>query len=293
MVTAPDRAAFKRCRRQWDLGARLRRNLEPIESAIPASAPAQARRRQVREALAVHYFPGMWAWDRAIVQPLVLKAAGPEAPFVERYLHWAVDVDDFEPLRVETDFDARIPDPRGGDLATAGGWAVHHQGRADALVIDEDRVRWLLVHRFGPWTDVDLLRLDETAVTSAWAWEQTFLDTKVGGVLFNEITDDGRFRRSVVPLARATIESAGRQLGTEALEMLDPGLSVYPNPDPGHCGACPFLDPCTAMFEGQDAEVILARSFRPRPADEVQEGRLGGATWSMGRGAAPPTFGRR
>ena len=109
----------------------------------------------------MHYFPGMWAWDRTIVRPLVLQAAGEAADYVERYVDWAAGVDEFEPVRVELDFDARIPDPGGdGDLAAPDGRAVHYQGRANALVVDDDRAHWLLVHRFGPWTDPDVLRLD-------------------------------------------------------------------------------------------------------------------------------------
>jgi hypothetical protein len=50
--TAADRAAFKRCRRQWDFGARERQNLEPV--AVPAGPDLDLA---VRDALAVYYFP--------------------------------------------------------------------------------------------------------------------------------------------------------------------------------------------------------------------------------------------
>jgi hypothetical protein len=53
--TPADRGAFKRCRRQWDLGARERQNWEP---ARPAAVPDLDL--AVRDALAVYYFPGMW-----------------------------------------------------------------------------------------------------------------------------------------------------------------------------------------------------------------------------------------
>ncbi len=89
VVTAEDRATFKRCRRAWDLSARTRRGLELKESPVDD--------RAVMDALAVHYFPGMWAWDRTIVRPLVVKAAGADAAaLVERYVDWAVAIDDFE-----------------------------------------------------------------------------------------------------------------------------------------------------------------------------------------------------
>lgn len=241
----------------------------------------------------MHYFPGMWAWDRSIVRPLVLKAAGDAAPYVERYVDWAAGVDDFEPVRVEFDFDARIPDPGGdGDLAAPDGRAVHYQGRVNALVVDADRAHWLLVHRFGPWTEPDLLRLDQTAVTAAWAWEATFLDARVHGVLYNELTVDGRFRRTRLRLARGAITEAGAQLAKEAAAMLDEGLALYPTPGPG-CPSCPFVAPCLAMQDGNDVEAMLARDFRPRPFEELEEGRLGGATWGMGRGAMPGFRGQR
>ncbi len=169
----------------------MRRDLEPVDAGPGATDGS------VREALAVHYFPGMWSWDRSIVRPLVLKAAGAAAPFVERYVDWAERVDDFEPLRVEFDYDARVPDPDGnGDLAAPDGRAVHYVGRANALVVDHDRAHWLLIHRLGPWTPPEVLQLDEEAVTTAWAWEHTFLDAKIQGVLYNELTPDARFRRT-------------------------------------------------------------------------------------------------
>ncbi|MDQ6698230.1 MAG: hypothetical protein M3Z46_12310 [Actinomycetota bacterium] len=284
VVTAEDRATFKRCRRAWDLSARTRRGLELNESPVDD--------RAVMDALAVHYFPGMWAWDRTIVRPLVVKAAGADAAaLVERYVDWAVAIDDFEPLRVESDFDAQVPDPRepGCDLATDRGDAVHYRGRIDALVIDPDGAKWLLVHRFGPWSDANGLRLDESTVAAAWAWEHEHLDTTIRGVLYNEITAEGRFRRSVRRLSRFEIDEAGAQLGWEAIDTLDPDLPVYPTPAE-HCASCPFVAPCIALTERGDADKTLSESYRRRPPDEPAEGRLGGSTWSMGRGAAPPKF---
>jgi hypothetical protein len=282
-ITASERAAFKRCRRAWDLGARARRGLQPVGFTEPAEHPA-------REALAVHYFPGMWGWDRTIVRPLVLQAAGEAAPFVERYVDWAEEVDDFEPLRVEFDFDARVPKPSGdGDLAAPDGRAVHYVGRVHALVVDDDRAHWLLVHRFGPWTEPEVLLLDEAAVTAAWAWEQTFLDTRVRGVLYNELALEGRFRRTRVRVSRNAIAHAGAQLAREVAEMLDPELAVYPTP--AHdCASCAFVAPCIEMQEGSDAEGLLTRDFCSRAPEVLEEGRLGGSTWGMGRGAMPARF---
>ena len=61
-------ATFRRCRRAWDFGARIRRNY----------VPATAHRvfdfdKAIHDALAVYYFPAMDDWDRAIVRPLAVK----------------------------------------------------------------------------------------------------------------------------------------------------------------------------------------------------------------------------
>ena len=69
LVTPADRASLRRCRRQWDFGARCRRNLEAAER--PAGPDLAAA---LREALAVYYFPGMWDWQRSITLPLVVEA---------------------------------------------------------------------------------------------------------------------------------------------------------------------------------------------------------------------------
>jgi hypothetical protein len=70
--------------------------------------------------------------------------------------------------------------------------------------------------------------------------------------------------------------------------MLGDALAVYPTPSPDPCGVCAFRAPCLALNEGGDAESILSDRFRRRPPEAPEEGRLGGATWSMNRGAAPP-----
>jgi hypothetical protein len=98
----------------------------------------------------------------------------------------------------------------------------------------------------------------------------------------------GMFRRTRIPRPPAALDHLGRRLAAEAGEMLDPGLVVYPNPAPEHCGSCDFRAPCLAMNEGADAEALLAAQFRLRPPETPEEGRLGAVTWSMNRGAAPP-----
>lgn len=303
-IDVADRAWFKRCRRAWDLGARARHNYEP-EGAPDRPTLASA----VGEALSVYYFPGMWAWRREIVQPLVHqaldRAAGPGLDtagahaLLDRYVAWATGQDRFTPVRVAADIEVNVPDPllSDRDLAAADGRPVRFATWVDALVLDDadDQPR-LLCHRVagGPFTDPELLALDEVALTTCWAWEQLTLDLRIGGILFNEVRLDGGgddFRRTVVPVTRAELVLAGRQLGREVLDMLDEGLSPYPNPTPEWCAECAFRVPCRAMREGRDPEPILRARYHPRADPPLEEGRLGGQTWSMSRGARPNRFG--
>jgi hypothetical protein len=100
------------------------------------------------------------------------------------------------------------------------------------------------------------------------------------------------FRRTWVRRAHTEIRQAGRQLAAEARAIFDPDVAVYPSPSETACRRCPFAAPCLALYEGRgaDAEAILESSYHSRPAEEAVEGRLGGVTWSVGRGAAPPRF---
>lgn len=350
VITASDRQAFKRCRRAWDLGSRLRQNWEPDTDDVEADLGGA-----VRAALAVWYFPGMWEWDRAIVRPLALEAyhreaaawpagdeelAGFGARLLGRYFDWAPSVDSFTPVRVETDFQVSIPDPGDPrrDLVAADGSAVHFGGRIELLVVDADDAYWLVHHRVGGgWADPDQLVLDEVGAAWCWAWERFFIGMEISGVIYNELRTDtdldqdtghrspsagaatavpvsghrrmdvrrGRppvagvtrvgndvFRRTTVSRGLVERERVRHNLGVEARDMTGAGLAVYPAPSWDVCSACAFRPPCIALNTGTDADEVLGAAYRQRPAPEEREGRLGGVTWSMGRGAAPPKFGR-
>jgi hypothetical protein len=102
------------------------------------------------------------------------------------------------------------------------------------------------------------------------------------------------FRRTWIRRSPTEIGQAGRQLASEAREVLDPAVAVFPSPSEQACGSCPFASPCLALYQGNEteAEAILTSSYRTRSTATV-EGRLGGVTWSTGRGAAPPRFSGR
>jgi hypothetical protein len=200
-ITPDDRARFKRCRRQWDFASPNRRDLEPIRHAEP-DLPTP-----VKDALALYYYPGTWDWSRQIVLPLVdkaflrsvtdsvgstdpaqLVAAGRE--LLDRYFAWAPTVDDFAPIRIDYDMDVLIPDPREPDrgLQTPDGQRVIYAARVDLLAVDSTDSYWVIRHQVVPdWQDVNLLILDQEAVATCWAWEQTYLGMEIAGTIHNEV----------------------------------------------------------------------------------------------------------
>ncbi len=200
-VTAQERAAFKRCRRQWDFGSAQRQNLEPVE---PASADLN---RAICDALAVYYYPGMWDWQSHIVLPLVRKAfmrtmeAVAPSPrreadielgtdLLEQYIAWAPSLDDFGPIKIETDVEALVPDVRQQDrgLLTGDGRRVLYTERIALLAVDAADEYWVVTHEVArEWRELDDLLLDEAAVAACWAWEQTYLGMSIAGTVHNEI----------------------------------------------------------------------------------------------------------
>ncbi len=106
-----------------------------------------------------------------------------------------------------------------------------------------------------------------------------------------QVTGGESFRRTRITRRRAELDACGFQVAAEALEMTGTDLSLYPNPTEEHCASCAFRQPCLALNCGLDPSAMLAAGYRDRGPEEVEEGRLGGVTWSMNRGARPPKFG--
>ena len=162
-------ATFRRCRRAWDLGARIRQNF----------VPAQPHRvfdfdKAIHDALAVYYFPAMDDWDRAIVRPLALKGflrsleedraryekTAPLTPEQEEeweealqrgeamltgYFAWAAPLDTFASIFSDQEYWAPIPDPAnpGSDLVNAAGREIRYLGRVDQLFSDVNDQYWI------------------------------------------------------------------------------------------------------------------------------------------------------
>ena len=91
------------------------------------------------------------------------------------------------------------------------------------------------------------------------------------------------FRRTWVRHSPAEIAAAGCRLGTDVAVMARDDSAIVPSPSDPNCGACAFREPCQAMIAGQDAGLILSSRYRERPPDILEEGRLGGGAWGMGR----------
>jgi hypothetical protein len=209
-VTAADRASFRRCRRQWDFGAGMRQDLEPVhQPAVPDLD------RAVRDALAVYYFPGMWDWDRGVRLPLVgqelaraltrqRQKAGHDADdqawqealdqgkaLLARYVDWAPRADPFAPVLVETDFEVNVLDPARSDaaLVSGGGEPIRYTGRIDLMAVDEHDAYWIVRHRVvgADWPPTEQLAADEESLAACWAWEQFYLGMVITGTIDNEL----------------------------------------------------------------------------------------------------------
>jgi hypothetical protein len=267
--TPADRGAFKRCRRQWDLGARERQSYEPARPAAAADLEAA-----VRDALAVYYFPGMWDWQRSVVLPLVVqglaRSAGRGPPageeelaaaeaLLRRYFEWAPAVDRFSPIQVEHPFEVNLPDPAGGDreLVLADGRPVRYQGRVDLLAGDEHDRYWVVAHRvvdrFAPAGD---LLLDEELVAACWALEQVYPGMRIAGTVHNELRVDpeppagtawSRLRRRLVHADRQ-VRRSGHQRGLPQHEASGGGRSL-PYARRG-ARARPAADPAAVDVQG-------------------------------------------
>jgi hypothetical protein len=196
---------------------------------------------------------------------------------------------------------------------------------ADGFWMVEHRVRP------GPFPEPDVLRLSERCLSWVFAWELFHPGMRIEGTVYNELRDDGSaaprapvrprrrggvaqnrggsaagpldpgesepmvvrnevFRRVVVPRSRVELRRFGERLAAQVREMAAPEVTVDPRPAVSRCARCEFRPPCTSMNLGEDPAGLLAAGYVQRGHDPTP-GRLGGGTWSTGRGARPPGFG--
>ncbi len=179
------------------------------------------------------------------------------------------------------------------------------------------------------WTDHVALQLDERTIAWCWAWPQFYLGMQIAGTIYNEIHIDAGevgvkapqpverpqarhrrlyarsgtvsgerlhvestdvFRRTRIRRGEAELAAAGADLASEVRTATSTALEVYPSPAPMVCARCSYRPPCLLLNQRADATAELSKSYRRRSPESVQEGRLGGVTWSMNRGAAPPRW---
>jgi len=323
IVTEAERASFLRSGRQRDLAAGMRQNIRPDirQNPEPANSPAAPDlERAIRDALAVYYFPGMWDWDNGVRLPLVGQeldrtltgeARDEARALLERYTRWAPSVDRFAPVLVETDFEATVLDRDGAAVVTAGGEPIRYRGRIDLMAVDRHDAYWIVRHRLvdGAWPATEELINDEEALAACWAWAQFYLGMAVTGTIYNELSRTpgrirpwprlGAARRPVrqhepsgggrsIPQHRRMYARAREPARVKPVEQrTGPGFRrTWLRRTPGDVAAA-------GLRLGADvAEMARSDGFWPRPADSPEEGRLGGRSWAMGRGAAPPRFRR-
>lgn len=69
------------------------------------------------------------------------------------------------------------------------------------------------------------------------------------------------FRRTAIHRSPKELSNLGKQIALEAAEMLDPNISIYPNPSRYGCSFCAFRTPCIAQNDGSDVEYILKDNY--------------------------------
>jgi hypothetical protein len=352
-------ATYRRCRREWDFGARLRQDYVPtVPSKVFDFDLA------MHAGLATYYFPAMDDWDRSIVRPLAIKAfqramgehlaryesvaslSEEDGQVFDRafdqgeailnsYFAWSAPLDTFASIFSDQEYWAPIPDPAnpGSDLVDHAGREMRYLGRVDQLFSDHNDEYWIAQHRIvAEWEDDDQFLLDLDGVADLWAIEATYPQLRIAGIVYNELRmeveadpvdaletfnprADGRtmrrprhihtrrspmspaleavstdemvrretgewFRRTYIRRGRASVDAAGLAIATQAAELANPALRIYPSPSHENCRTCVFRAPCIAVNEGADPKPILAASYRRRTQEEGEEERL---RWSIGR----------
>ena len=83
-----------------------------------------------------------------------------------------------------------------------------------------------------------------------------------------ENEDGDKFiRRDRIHRNCKTSESEAQKILLEVSDMLDPDLSIYPNPTRDCPNFCPFYSPCVSLDDGSDWKYQLEQGFEQRPAE--------------------------
>ncbi len=227
--------AFHTCRRAWDLGARVRRDLVP---RVPVAFDLDLA---IHAGLAVYYFPAMDDWSRSIVRPLALEgfhramrearvAYEEVATFdaatsegwsrawrlgdlvLHRYFGFAAAFDDFDSVLADDDLWTPLPDPEraGAELGTHDGRPIRYLCRLDQLIADPDDEWWVVEHRlsWGAWARDEELLDEQGSIRTLWALETAYPQIHVAGTVHNELLITERDEAAPVAVDPASLDVA-------------------------------------------------------------------------------------
>jgi hypothetical protein len=79
------------------------------------------------------------------------------------------------------------------------------------------------------------------------------------------------FERHIIYHSPDKMKAIEHNIGLEALDMIDPGLRIYPSPGRFACGGCAFRQPCLEKDAGGDHEYYLTTMYEERVPYYVQE----------------------
>jgi hypothetical protein len=92
--------------------------------------------------------------------------------------------------------------------------------------------------------------------------------------MLNWLKDEGAklyYQRFQIHKSDYELDQIGKNIGWEALDMIDPGLRVYPSPGRFSCTTCAFRQPCLGVNQGEDYTYTLKTLFEQREHYYVRE----------------------
>ncbi len=210
IIRTSDRLAFKRCRRAWDLGSKLRQDYEPNKRARPLDFgtaihaglqayydPRSWHDKDVKEIGCIFDFENTLKQQRKEYEELM----GPMDPaqeeewnedwelghkMLQNYFLWAPKVDKFTPVQVEIEFEVPVKRPDGTHLHI-NNLPVMYQGRLDLLLKDEYGDYWILDHKTtAQFGSLEWLAFDEQCKSYAWAIQE-MLNIQIAGVIYSQL----------------------------------------------------------------------------------------------------------
>lgn len=226
---------------------------------------------------------------------------------LDNYFLWAPRNDNFTPLYVEVEFRVEIPGMPGvfyegrvdliiedewgyyivdhktagqfggsewmwiGDQVTSYAWALKNQLGLDIRGVIYNEIRKKAPHPPKVLKNGSL-SVNKQQDTSYEIFLKTLQDGGYNVGAYQEFLDYLKMnpkefiRRTRVNLAPESFPIIERRIQLEAKEMLgDP--AIYPTPSPWNCRGCRFLQPCIALNEGANYQVILDENYVKRKVD--------------------------